>query len=69
MSVEPSPPQTYDDAMRAADQALDDGLAVLRRRQDAGEITTAQAATERVTLLEHHLDQARQARRQFLRES
>ena len=55
--------------MQAADQALDDGLAELRRRADAGEVTAAEAATERITLLEAHLDQARQAREQFLGES
>ena len=59
----------YFDAMRAADEALDDALAAVRAEEDAGRITTAEAAAERVGLLERHLERCQQARLDHLGES
>jgi len=56
----------YFDAMRDADEALDDGLAAIRAEEDAGRITPAEAATERVGLLERHLAECRRLRRDLL---
>ena len=54
----------YFDAMREADKALDGALAAVRAREDAGDITPAQAAAERVGLLEGHLAECRRLRRE-----
>ena len=54
----------YFDAMREADKALDDALAAVRAEEDAGRITPAQAAAERVGLLEGHLAECRRLRRE-----
>ncbi len=52
----------YFDAMRDADEALDDALAAVRAEQDAGRITMAEAAAERIGLLERHLAECRRLR-------
>jgi hypothetical protein len=52
----------YFDAMREADRALDEALGHVRAEQDAGRITPAQAAAERVGLLERHLAECRRLR-------
>ncbi len=49
-------------AMHDADEALDDALAAIRAEQDAGRITPAEAAAERVGLLERHLAECRRLR-------
>jgi hypothetical protein len=46
---------TYMSEASAADAELDEQLAIFRRELDAGEITAAEAATERVRALEAHL--------------
>ena len=56
----------YFDAMRAADEALDDALAAVRAEEDAGRITPAEAAAERVGLLERHIAESRRLRREHL---
>jgi hypothetical protein len=56
----------YFDAMREADKALDDALSHVRAEQDAGRITPAQAAAERVALLEGHLAECQRLRRELL---
>ena len=56
----------YFDAMRAADAALDDALAAVRAEEDAGRITPAEAAAERVGLLERHIAECRRLRREHL---
>jgi hypothetical protein len=56
----------YFAAIAAADEQLEAGLAALRRREDAGEIRPAEAAAERVHMLEHHLELCRQARLEHL---
>ena len=56
----------YHDAMRDLDESLDDALAAIRAEQDAGRITTAQAATERITVLERHIAECRRLRREHL---
>ena len=55
----------YFDAMRDLDEALDDALGHVRAEQDAGRITPAQAAAERVDLLERHIAQCRRLRGQL----
>lgn len=55
----------YFGAMRDADEALDDALAAVRAEEDAGRITPAEAATERVGLLERHLAECRRLRREL----
>ena len=56
----------YFDAMRAADEALDDALAAVRAEEDAGRITPAEAAAERVGLLERRIAESRRLRREHL---
>jgi hypothetical protein len=56
----------YFEAVAAADEQLEAGLAALRRREDAGEIRPAEAAAERVQRLERHLELCRQARLEHL---
>ena len=56
----------YFDAMREADAILDDALGHVRAEQDAGRITAAEAAAERVDLLERHIAECRRLRREFL---
>jgi hypothetical protein len=55
----------YFDAMREADERLDEALAHLRAEQDAGRITAAEAAAERVGLLERHLAECQRLRREL----
>ena len=52
-------------ASRAADE-LDERLAAIRRDHDAGEISTIEAADERVQVLEEHLARLRALRREYL---
>ena len=52
----------YFDAMREADEVLDEALSHVRAEQDAGRITPAEAAAERVGLLERHLAECRRLR-------
>lgn len=50
-------------AMREADQVLDEALGHVRAEQEAGRITPAEAAAERVGLLERHLAECQRLRR------
>ena len=52
----------YFDAMREADEALDDALSHVRAEQDAGNITVAEAAAERCELLERHIAECKRLR-------
>ena len=56
----------YFDAMREADEALDDALGHVRAEEDAGRITPAQAAAERIGLLERHIAECQRLRRELL---
>ena len=56
----------YYQAMRDADEALDDALAAVRAEEDADRITPAEAAAERVGLLERHIAECRRLRREHL---
>ena len=56
----------YFDAMREADETLDDALGHVRAEEDARRITPTEAATERVSLLERHLAECRRLRRELL---
>ncbi len=55
----------YFNAMRDADEALDEALGHVRAEQDAGRITPAEAAAERVGLLERHIAECRRLRGQL----
>jgi hypothetical protein len=50
----------------AEDKRLTDRLAAIRSREDAGKITTRQAADERIAAMEHHLEALRQLRERYL---
>jgi hypothetical protein len=52
----------YFDAIREAEDDVADGLGHIRAEEDAGRISTVEAATERVGLLERHLERCRQLR-------
>lgn len=53
---------TYFDAMREADETLDEALAAVRAEEDERRITPAAAAAERCELLERHLAECRRLR-------
>jgi hypothetical protein len=52
----------YFDSIREAEDDVADALGHIRAREDAREITTVEAAAERVGLLEAHLERCRQLR-------
>lgn len=56
----------YYEAIRDADDALADALSHVRAEEDAHRITPAEAATERVGLLERHLEECKRLRRELL---
>ena len=56
----------YFDAMREADEALDEALGHVRAEEDAGRITPAEAAAERIGLLERHIAGCQRLRRELL---
>jgi hypothetical protein len=68
MQNDPTPDRhsAYYDAIRDADEALEDALSHVRAEQDARRITPAEAATERVGLLERHLAECERLRRELL---
>ena len=59
----------YFDAIRAAEDDIAEALGHIRAEEDAGRITTVEAATERVSLLERHLERCRRLRAEHLGES
>jgi len=59
----------YFDAIREAEDDVADALGNIRAEEDAGRITTVEAATERVGLLERHLERCRQLRAEHLGEA
>jgi hypothetical protein len=60
------PHSAYYDAIRDADEALEDALGHVRAGQDSHRITPAEAAAERCQLLEDHLELCRRLRREHL---
>jgi len=56
----------YFDAIHAAEDDVADALGHIRAEEEAGRITTVEAATERVGLLERHLERCRQLRAEHL---
>ncbi len=56
----------YYDAMREADDVLEDALGHVRAEEDAHRIAPAEAAAERVGLLERHLGECQRLRRELL---
>jgi hypothetical protein len=59
------PGSTYMDEALAADATLDEQLAIFRRELDAGEMTAAEAAAERVRAMEAHLAAIRALRKKY----
>ncbi len=60
------PHARYWEAVTAADRSVDAELAAIRRKEDAGEYTTREAADARVEALEAHLATVRQLRQEHL---
>lgn len=60
------PTSAYFDAMREADEVLDDALGHIRAEQDAGRLSPAEAAAERVGVLERHIAECQRLRRELL---
>ena len=58
--------RAYYDAMRDADEALDDALAAVRAEEAEGHITPVEAAGERCELLQRHIDECRRLRAEHL---
>ena len=56
----------YYRAVSDADDDLHDAIAAIAAGQDAGRITTEQAATERCEVLERHLERLEQLRAEYL---
>ncbi len=56
------PHSAYFNAISRANADLEEALSHLRAEEDAGRITTAEAAAERIGLLERHLEVCQQAR-------
>jgi hypothetical protein len=52
----------YYDAIRRAEEDISEALAHVRAEEDAHRITTAEAAAERIGLLERHIERCRQLR-------
>lgn len=67
-----APPQThassYMEEASAQDQILQDRLTVIRRNQEAGNITTLEAADSRIQAMEHHLATTRNLRIEYFGE-
>jgi hypothetical protein len=61
-----SGPGAYFKAMAELDESLDDALAHVRAEEDAHRITAAEAAAERVGLLERHLAESKRLRTELL---
>ena len=66
-SPSPAAPQTgsYMEEASAQDQILRDKLTVIRRREEASDITTRQAADMRIQVMEHHLAVTRALRVEY----
>ena len=67
----PEPPDgdrrgVYYLAAEAEDRRLEDRLAAIRSREDASEVTTVQAAAERIAAMEQHLEALQELRRAHL---
>ena len=62
-------PVAYFAALDDEQTAFDDALAAIRAEAQAGRITVAEAAAERVGLLERHLARLADLRREHLGES
>jgi hypothetical protein len=60
------PRLTYADALSQAADDADDALAAIRDQQREGKITTAEAAAERIGLLERHLARLHDLRVEYL---
>jgi hypothetical protein len=56
----------YWEAVTAADRKVDALIAAIRRREDAGALTAAGAAAERIEALEAHLAEIRRLRQEHL---
>ncbi len=56
----------YFDAIRQAEEDVSEALGHVRAEEDAGRMTTVEAAAERVGLLERHLERCRRLRAEHL---
>jgi hypothetical protein len=56
----------YYDAVSRADASLEEALSHVRAEEDAHRITPAEAASERIELLERHLELCQRARVEHL---
>jgi uncharacterized protein YceH (UPF0502 family) len=56
----------YFDAVKSADRSVDAQISAIRRREDAGEYTSREAADARIEALEAHLATLRQLREEHL---
>jgi hypothetical protein len=59
-------PSAYYQAVCQADDDLKDALTAVQAEQDAGRLGTLAAATERVRVLERHLQRCQRLRREHL---
>ena len=57
---------TYFDAIRRAEEDISEALGHVRAEENAGRITTAEAAAERIELLERHLELCQRLRAEHL---
>ncbi len=53
-------------AVEDQDKLIDERLAGIRRKEDAGELTPREAADERITAMEAHLEAVQELRRTYL---
>jgi|HubBroStandDraft_5_1064220.scaffolds.fasta_scaffold1143007_1 hypothetical protein len=65
-SVRQGDHESYWAAVEAEDGRFDDEIAGIRRRQDAGELTSREAANERIQIMEAHLAAVRELRQAYL---
>ena len=60
------PHDAYFAAVKAADRSVDAQISAIRRREDAGELTSKEAADVRIEALESHLARLRRLRQEHL---
>jgi len=67
--AQPQPPRaTYFVLVAEEDARLDATIAAIRADEDAGHLTPAEAASNRISVLEIHARRVRELREQYLRD-
>jgi hypothetical protein len=61
-----TPAQQYAEAAAEADEQLDQALTLIRRQEDAGDLSVTEAAGQRITAMEAHLAALQALRQQHL---